>query len=341
MEIENANSHPFKVAITKDGDKMYANSHPYKVEVVEGGSSTELATELPEIGEEGTTYVLVDDVENPTKVYGTYIYQNGWILVSQPIDQAVQKVTELPETGEEGVLYYLEKEGEEDTYDLYRWINDEWIKVDTDIKLYDSTGTNTDGAMTQNAVTRMIYTQPDNLSRSGIAIGPKGSAVNGGISIRPGTQQGQTANSGEILIGVVGGTGGGSSQANIVIGDGGRVHGSGFANFGNTILGDSATIGDASTRAIEGAVAIGKNAHASQPGEMNIGSSTTRWGYNNSNYRLLTGLYDPQSDHDAATKGYVDTQAPAALTDAQYNALWSNPNPLTRLLTTISTGAGV
>lgn len=29
-------------------------------------------------------------------------------------------------------------------------------------------------------------------------------------------------------------------------------------------------------------------------------------GYNNSAYRLLTGLYDPQSAHDATTKGYVD-----------------------------------
>ena len=148
MEIENANSHPFKVAITSEGDEMYANSHPYKVSVVEGGN--ELVSELPETGSKGTTYVLVDDVENPSKVYGTYLYDgNEWLLVAQPVDQAVEMVEELPEEGKEGVLYYVPKTGT-DTYDLYRW-----IKVDTDITLYDQEGNNTDGAMTQAATTAM------------------------------------------------------------------------------------------------------------------------------------------------------------------------------------------
>ena len=54
-------------------------------------------------------------------------------------------------------------------------------------------------------------------------------------------------------------------------------------------------------------VALGAGAKPSARGEVNIGSGTqSTWGYNNTAYRLLTGLYDPQSDHDAATKGYVD-----------------------------------
>lgn len=154
MAIENANSHPIKVVKVEEGGP-YANSHPYKVEVVKGGSSTELVSELPEVGEEGTTYVLVDSTTNPSKVYGMYIYLNEWILTAQPVDQAVQKVEELPQEGQEGILYYLEKEGQDDTYDLYRWINSEWIKVDTDIKLYDSEGSNTDGAATQRLVTSL------------------------------------------------------------------------------------------------------------------------------------------------------------------------------------------
>lgn len=56
-----------------------------------------------------------------------------------------------------------------------------------------------------------------------------------------------------------------------------------------------------------GSIALGRYSHTTQQGEMNIGSYDTNYGYNDSQYRLLTGLYDPQSDHDAATKGYVDS----------------------------------
>lgn len=54
-------------------------------------------------------------------------------------------------------------------------------------------------------------------------------------------------------------------------------------------------------------VAIGYGARSTTQGQFDIGeNSGVSSGYNNSNYRLLTGLYDPQNAHDAATKGYVD-----------------------------------
>lgn len=54
-------------------------------------------------------------------------------------------------------------------------------------------------------------------------------------------------------------------------------------------------------------VALGAYSKTTAKGEVSLGGAGlgTR-GYNSTQYRLLTNLYDPQSDHDAATKGYVD-----------------------------------
>lgn len=68
----------------------------------------------------------------------------------------------------------------------------------------------------------------------------------------------------------------------------------------------STAIGVGATASASGAVALGAGSNATTQGEVNIGSQYQNEGYNSSNYRLLTGLYDPQSAHDAATKGYVD-----------------------------------
>lgn len=86
----------------------------------------------------------------------------------------------------------------------------------------------------------------------------------------------------------------------IAIGDEG-VRPANASNVGSVAIGSNAD----STGA--GSIALGYFSQASQKGEMNIGSTSSSYGYNNSNYRLLTGLYDPQNAHDAATKGYVDT----------------------------------
>lgn len=119
------------------------------------GGGVKVVDELPEKGQKGMAYVLVNDLDNPTSSQGIFVYDEGWLLTAQPVSEAVQKVDELPDEGQPGVLYYVSKTGD-DTYDLYRWIDNDWIKVDTDIKLYGSTGQNTDGAMTQKAATDAI-----------------------------------------------------------------------------------------------------------------------------------------------------------------------------------------
>ena len=71
----------------------------------------------------------------------------------------------------------------------------------------------------------------------------------------------------------------------------------------------SVALGFGANASKKGAVAIGPFASATTVGQVDFGASNsgqTSYGYNSSQYRLLTGLYDPQSDHDAATKGYVD-----------------------------------
>lgn len=68
----------------------------------------------------------------------------------------------------------------------------------------------------------------------------------------------------------------------------------------------SMAVGLRSSSTAPNALALGAYSSATQQGEMNIGTTNTTYGYNNSNYRLLSGVYDPQSAHDAATKGYVD-----------------------------------
>lgn len=89
--------------------------------------------------------------------------------------------------------------------------------------------------------------------------------------------------------------------------------------------GASIALGSPATASADGAVAIGLRASASADGAVAIGPSSTatlkgvvsigdipssyqsQYGYSNTAYRRLTGLYDGQSEHDAATKGQLDT----------------------------------
>lgn len=100
------------------------------------------------------------------------------------------------------------------------------------------------------------------------------------------------------------------------------------AGFSSTALGDhssasqnySAALGYYATAAEVASIAIGPYSRTNYRGEVNIGSTQTFYGYNNSNYRLLSGVYDGQSAHDAATVG----QLPATLTISQFNSILEN-----------------
>lgn len=65
-------------------------------------------------------------------------------------------------------------------------------------------------------------------------------------------------------------------------------------------------IGTSASATAKGSVAIGAYSSSSTVGVMDIGTSDMGHGYSTSNYRLLSGLYDGQSAHDAATVGQIN-----------------------------------
>lgn len=169
-----------------------------------------------------------------------------------------------------------------------------------------TTGTSTTDVMSQNAVTDMIYPN-NNTARIRIGAGSTVSSTQPSIAIG---QQATANRQFSIAIGC-NNAGDGPKATNtksIAIG-----HDATASANTSVALGSGAVASGVGAIAIEGSatalcsIALGGGSSATMQGEMNIGVNPS-WnqGYNNSAYRLLTGLYDPQSAHDAATKGYVD-----------------------------------
>lgn len=211
-----------------------------------------------------------------------------------------------------GDIYYLKSIDETTDPDTYNWTK---LSTGTGVNVVQTTGTSTTDVMSQNAVTGMVY-QANNKRR--IAIGQDAQTYeNDTIAIGYAAKANASGNNGAIQVGH--GYAYGNQQ--ICVGD---YSGMNSSNSSYVISPRSVLIGAGTKTAenIQGAIALGFSSKANETGEMNIGSADTTYGYNNSNYRLLTGVYDPQSAHDAATKGYVDTNIPDAPDSADFNALF-------------------
>lgn len=248
------------------------------------------------------------------------------------------------------------------TYQIVKELDAKYIPVDGDTITVDengklastggggptvvqTTGTSTTDVMSQNAVTSMVYADPE--TKNKIQIGSTALAE-GGMSIAIGGEDGvrnpsQARGVRSISIGAGAGcadTGNGNvligcsqkaSVASNSVGLGTNPDaGSGFNTTQSVALGYNArTIGG------ESSVALGANSKTSAKGEVNIGSYKTgnygsnTGGYNNSNYRLLTGLYPGQSEHDAATVGQAKgTTFSMAIETSSWTAL-SSSDPYT------------
>lgn len=68
----------------------------------------------------------------------------------------------------------------------------------------------------------------------------------------------------------------------------------------------SAALGSNASANYGGSVALGAYSSVSNVGEVNIGTSKTDYGYNNTNYRLLSGVHDGQGANDAVTVAQVN-----------------------------------
>ena len=180
-----------------------------------------------------------------------------------------------------------------------------------------TTGTSTADVMSQNATTDMIY----NAARNGVNIGSSSSSNINGVAIGGGASAaGESVaigkNSSSDTRGVTVGEGASSTAYSVAIGNDSTSGDStqstknsvavGFstAATGNT----SVAVGEEANASATTSVAIGSYASATTKGQFDISTgSYSNYGYNNTGYRLLTGLHDPQSNHDAATKNYADT----------------------------------
>lgn len=153
-------------------------------------------------------------------------------------------------------------------------------------------GTSTTDVMSQKAVTDELFY---NNSKGKVQIGASADSNSGG-------------NAASIAIGT-----GSKAKSNNTIAIGTRASSLtsdaiclGRDSSSSTLSYNSVAIGRQSSATGESSVAVGANATATQKGQFDISTGTADWGYNNSGYRLLTGLYDGQSAHDAVTVEQVN-----------------------------------
>lgn len=159
-----------------------------------------------------------------------------------------------------------------DTGLIYVWDGTQWVALNKTVDVVQTTGASTTDVISQDGVSKLLFGKyNDNYDIEKIQIGKNASATAGNT-----TAIGNTAVS---------------------------TYGSGIA------IGYEA-------RDAQSSVGLGAFSQPASRGEVNIGiprATATQWdayGHNNTPYRLLTGVSDPESAHDAATKGYVDAVAP-------------------------------
>lgn len=158
------------------------------------------------------------------------------------------------------------------------------------VNVVQTPGNSQTDVMSQNATTSMVFADPSTQKQVKIGYGATvGSSRNTAVG------QGATAaGTNSVAVGSNSWT---NANYTTAVGDGATV-----SSIYSTAIGRQAT-----TQSNTNSVAIGYYASTSRNGEVNIGTQNGL-GYSSTSYRVLGGVHDPVDAHDAATKGYVDSQ---------------------------------
>lgn len=198
-----------------------------------------------------------------------------------------------------------------------------------------TTGNSQTDVMSQDATTKMVFHDPS--SRNQIKIGKDSSTYTfsdnsvyigndahgtGYNCVSIGSSSEIGSSNGAISIGSSAIS---SSTGTISVGQQSQATSNYCAAYGYQAKAESAwrnlALGSQANAKGEGSIALGSNSLATRQGEMNIGTSITASGYNNTNYRLISGVHDGQSAHDAATVAQGNTLATTAPTTSTVGVL--------------------
>lgn len=178
-----------------------------------------------------------------------------------------------------------------------------------------TTGTSTTDVMSQNAVTSMVFADPATMQK--IKIGAGTSTNEGTHAVEIGEQSSALGNY-SVALGYDSTIQSAATNAISIRGSVSKQNGialSGGAHGRNAIAIGTSTYVDG-----ENSIALGAGATTSTKGVISINTTniSSTAGYNSSQYRLLTGVYDGQSAHDAVNLGQImpttDSSAPTTAT---------------------------
>lgn len=211
--------------------------------------------------------------------------------------------------------------------DKYLKADGTWSVVNTGPTVVQTRGTSTTDVMSQDAATKMIYPTNNNnrIAVGGASFGSNNSSKGVAINASVGDSNASTGiaigfSDNQALMDSYGSgiaIGGGArisfGENSIAIGNAAKARSGsrGIAIGYNTTAGTygqghvgAIAIGGSANAGAPYSIALGANSHATTQGQFDVTAGGTV-GYNNTAYRLLTGLYPGQSEHDAATVGQI------------------------------------